>query len=90
MKHLQGLRNEWIKEYEKTLVPNSKFYDQDLQDFTKNVNACKDKMRMAKAIENLKALRSKAFDRFCEKEVSRMEEAGLFNINNFKPINALD
>lgn len=83
------LITEAIKLYKKTLDVNSKWYNEDLKSFTIGVNTSTVE-QLQKTVNNLSYLQSKQSDVDFEIETKKLDKAGMFNIGNLKPINALD
>ncbi len=85
------LESELIKEFTKSLNPSSRWYKIDIEDFTANIKAW-DNNRCMQSLSNMKAMNNpdSKFNRDVDKEIEKMEHAGLFNIGNMKPENCLD
>ena len=78
-----------IELYKKTLNKNSKFYKEDLQNFITNIKTAS-KTQVNQSLNNMSYMASKQSDIDFEKETNKLDKAGMFNIGNMKPINALD
>lgn len=89
---IKELKKEIIKEYKESLDSNSKFYEQDLCDFSAKIKTLKDKDRLEKQLGNLSCLngKSRIFNNKIGKELSVLDKSGMFDIKKMQPKNALD
>ena len=78
-----------IELYKKTLDKKSKWYNDDLANFSSHIKtASLDKINQS--INNMSYAQSKKADADFNRETRKLEKAGMFNIGNMKVINALD
>ena len=82
---------EAVEIYAGTLNPNSKFYNEDLQNFKRGISAKSEeeiKLHIDRLIQfsNPKS----QFNLSADKEVRKMDKGGMYDVNRLKPINALD
>lgn len=89
MKNLTALQQERVRLFKNSLNKSSKWYAQDLQDFIDNVSKEKPS-KSTEVLGRVKAMNSKEFESQVAKEERKMERAGLFEMSNMRPINALD
>lgn len=77
-------------EFEKTLDVNSKWYLQDLADFKKRA-AYSDLKKLPQQLANLQALNNSksSFTKTVNKEIKKLDAAGMFIAENLNPKNAL-
>jgi hypothetical protein len=69
---------ELVANFEKGLKKTSKHYNQDLQDYKKFVAS--DSIKgLKEKLERSRVLNSKSFEKMVEKEVRKMDRAGMFN-----------
>jgi hypothetical protein len=92
MKNLTALQQERIRQYKevnKRFKGKTKWYEIDLAEFIEFVSkeAPEKSMRM---IANRNYLHSDECARMIAKEEAKMERAGMYNIKNLTPLNALD
>ena len=78
-----------IELYKKTLDSNSKWYNDDLANFTRGISAAPLE-QIERSINNMSYAQSKKADADFNRETRKLEKAGMFNIGNMKAINALD
>lgn len=83
------LITEAIQAFKLTLNPESKFYNQDIIEF-KNAISKKSAQDIKDHINRLKSYSSKYFEKKVNKELSKLDKQGMFNIKNFSPDNCLD
>lgn len=86
---LTPIQKERVAAYKKSLNTNSKFYEQDVADFIRNVKN-ETPAKSATMLGNQKWLNSEESERYVNHEVGKLDRAGMFNINRMKPKNALD
>jgi len=89
MKNLTAIQKERINQFEKTLNKNSKFYNEDLQNFINNVSK-ENKQKSEKSLSRVGYLNSDIFAKKVKKEINKLDDAGLFNISKMKVNNSLD
>jgi len=85
----EQLISETIKLFIKTLDKKSKWFTQDLNDFSLRLNSASIE-QIKSSYNNLSYMNSKQSDIDFDKETKRLEKAGMFNVGNMKPANALD
>jgi len=87
----QQLIKETIREYKKTLDPQSKWYQDDVVSFTTGIKK-KTVSELQTTLGNLRSLNNPNSDlsRTVKKETRLLDNAGMFNIKNLSPIHALD
>lgn len=78
-----------IELFTKTLDKKSKFYQQDITDFKNRIQSAS-AQQLEQSINNMSYMASKKSDIDFERETRKLDKAGMFNIGNMKPINALD
>lgn len=77
---IKQLQNELIALYAKTLNKASKWYKQDLQDYTSHIIKNKDKCDLQEKYNRLCGYNSKSFESKCKKQIDKM--AACFLIKN--------
>lgn len=85
------LRSEILKVFKLSLNPNSKWYQQDLKDFTSILKTRTEK-ELQQQLANMRGIvgLDPEVNKLCALEEKRMEKAGMYNLGNMKPENALD
>ena len=80
-----------IRLYTASQNAKSKWFAQDLADFKLAISLRTDK-ELKQQLANLNALagNDSRFNRICDKEEKRMQRAGMYDLGNMKPKNALD
>lgn len=89
--NINTLRKEIIGLHTKTLNPKSKWYAQDLADF-RAVLSTKTEAEMRQQLANMRGIAGldKGLNKILEAEEKRMAKAGMYDLGNMKPENALD
>lgn len=80
-----------VELYKLTLNTNSKFYADDVRDFKANISGLSE-TQINEKISRLNAITSNksTFNKSVEKEMRKMDNAGMFNVSSMAPKNALD
>ena len=78
-----ALINDCINLYKKTLNKDSKFYAEDMAYFATEVSK-KSGAELLEHKNKLVFLQSKGFEKETEKQVQRMADAGMFDLNRHK------
>lgn len=78
-----------IELFTKTLDKKSKFYSQDISDFKIRIQSTSIQ-QLQQSVNNMSYMASKKSDIDFERETTKLDKAGMFNIGNMKTINALD
>lgn len=78
-----------IELFSKTLDKKSKFYEQDIADFTQRIKYAS-LQQIQQSVNNMTYMASKKSDVDFDRETKKLDKAGMFNIGNMKAINALD
>lgn len=89
MKKLTKIQKERVEQFKKTLNKTSKFYNEDLQNFIDNVL----NESVAQSKETLSRIGSysdKSQQKQVEKEIEKMDKAGMFNPSKMHILNSLD
>lgn len=89
MKNLTAIQQERVRLFKNTLNKSSKWYAQDLRDFIDNVSK-ETASKSKEVLSRVNAMNSKEFELSVAKEERKMEMAGLYELSNMKPKNALD
>ncbi len=79
----QVLINNCIAAYKKTLKQDSKFFAQDVENFTHEIQK-KNVRELVEHLERLEYYQSKAFESVVNKEVNKLQKGGMFNIKPVK------
>jgi len=89
---LAQLKKELVNEFRSSLNPNSKFYNADMHSFNDRLKDEKDKDRLMTQLGNLRCLngKSRSFNNKFKKFTKELDMAGMFDMGNMKPENALD
>ena len=80
---------ELLAEYRKSLNPSSKWFTQDIQEFKEKVSELRTS-EVAERLRNRRAFNSPAFEKLVAKEEAKLNKAGMYDIGNMRPENALD
>lgn len=89
---LSQLKKELIKEFRSSLSPGSKFFNEDMQSFSQRLKGENDRDRLIAQLSNLRCLngKSRSFNNKVERFTNELDAAGMFDMGNMKPENALD
>lgn len=85
------LISKTVKAYLKRVNKNSKWFAQDLATFKAGI-AKETPAQLIQRLSNWCAMddENSTFNKAVKAEEKRMDKAGLFNVRNMKPVNALD
>ena len=72
---------ELLKLWESTQNKSSRWFPQDKADFLSNVSKLSDDDVEMK-LDRFRALTSKSFERAVDRELSKLDKAGMFNVRN--------
>lgn len=80
-----------IQLYKSTLNVNSKWYGSDMQTFI-SIAETKTEHELLQQLANLRAITGNdaRFNKMVEREEKKMLKAGMYDVGNMKPENALD
>ena len=86
-----SLVNQLVSNFKKTLNSTSKWFAQDVADFKANVSSLSVK-ELEQKLSRFTAMTDEksTFNKVVKKEVSLMNNSGLFNVSNMKAVNCLD
>ena len=82
---------EMIEFKKRSLNPKSKWFTQDLQDYTDAVKRLS-APELLRAYNNIRAMNDKnsSFNKTVNKEILKMQKAGMYDVSRMSPKNALD
>lgn len=80
---------DMMRNWERSNNPDSRFYNDDRTSYFRYISAL-DMKTLREKHSNSIALHSERFERMIERETNKMDRAGMFNVRNMKPENALD
>jgi hypothetical protein len=78
-----------VKLYKKSLNPKSKWFNQDVTDFKSQLEN-KSIAELKEQVSRLSVYDSSKFKKDANKEVSKLNKGGMFDISNMSGKNALD
>jgi len=89
---IDQVRKELIAEYKQSLKPSSKFFNEDLQNFTNQVMSSRDLGQLKRQLANLRCLAGKnpSFNKEVEKMTNELDRGGMYDVRSMKNANALD
>lgn len=89
MKNLTAIQKERVEQYKKTLNKNSKFYNEDLQNFISNIT--KETASKSKScLSRVGSYSDKKEQSKIKKEIEKMDKSGMFDIKKMHAANSLD
>lgn len=89
MKNLTAIQKERVEQFKKTLNKNSKFYNEDLQNFIDNIS--KESAKQSKiSLSRVGSYSTKQFQSKVNKEIEKMDKSGMFNVKKMHALNSLD
>ena len=77
---IRRMKKMLIDSYQCKLNVKSKWYNNDLNDYKDNLDMCSDN-RIIEMYNNTLALNSESVENLVTKEVNKMVDAGMFNLN---------
>jgi hypothetical protein len=81
------LKRLWIEH--PITKPASKWYESDKADFSRYISSL-DTEKFEQVYNNWKVMWSPQFEKDCQKEINKLDKAGMFNIGNLSPKHQLD
>ena len=82
------LKLKLIREYKKSLDKNSKWFNSDLENYKEGLKG-KSSLQLKRMLDNIICLNggNNEFNKEIEKEINKLDKAGMFNTSNMNPRN---
>ena len=88
---MKSLKSQLVAEYKKSLNPNSKWYAEDVRNFTESLEG-QTTEKLEQRLSNIICLNggSASFNRKINKIEKELERGGMYEMGSMRPENALD